>query len=106
MLQGERILEDVNAYAAQKKAFPQALRDKLQIELLPRHQEISEVMFVDDIIDFAEAIITIGDAFTIPPLELYGKELLRHIKMFDVTKTKRLLALFPEIVQVITATKA
>jgi len=96
------MLEELKAYAAHTGTFPQALLDKLQGELLPRHREITELMSADEMIEFAETIITVGDAFTIAPLKNYGEELLRHIKVFDVINMKRLLALFPEIVEIIS----
>jgi len=101
-LPGERILEDLKDYVAQTGAFPQALLDKLQVELLPRHREVTELMSADEMIELAEAIITVGEAFTIPPLKHYGETLLRHIKVFDVINMKRLLAQFPEIVEIIS----
>ncbi len=106
MVSGQRdMLEDLKDYAAQTGKFPQALLDKLHSELLPRHQEISEVVSADEMIAFAEAIIAVGDAFTIPPMKHYGEALLRHIKVFDVINIKRLLGQFPEIVEVITGSK-
>ena len=96
------MLEDLKDYATQTGPFPQALLDKLQVELLPIHQEISEVMSVDEMIGFAKAIITVGDAFTIPPLKHYGESLLRHIKVYDSINIKRLLAQFPEIIEIIS----
>jgi len=109
--QGYQVRQAINAELALKAVrksppdlmgtFPQALLDKLHDELLPRHQEISEVMSADEMIAFAEAIIAVGDAFTIPPLKYYGEELLRYIKVFDVINIKRLLGFFPEIVEII-----
>jgi PAS domain S-box-containing protein len=98
---GSSMFEDLKNYAAQTGTFPQALLNKLQIELLPRHKEISELMSMDGMIEFAKAVIVVGDAFTIPPLKYYGEELLHYIKVFDVINMKRLLALFPEIVEII-----
>ena len=51
-------------------------------------------------LDFAEAIIAVGDTFTIPPLKHYGEELLRQIKAFNIPDMKHLLARFPEIVEI------
>jgi len=101
-LPGDGILEEIKDYAAQTGTFPQALLDKLHSEFLPRHQEISEAMSADEMIEFAEVIITVGDTFMIAPLKHYGEELLRHIKVFDVINIKRLLALFPEIAEIIS----
>ena len=99
------ILEELKNYTAQTGPFPQALRDKLLLGLLPRYQKVSEVISVDAIIDFAEAIITVGDAFTILPLKHYGEELLNSIKVLDSIKVRRLLTLFPDIVEIITGSR-
>jgi CheY-like chemotaxis protein len=96
------MLEELKDYAAHTGTFPQALLDKLQVELLPRHQETCELMSADEMIEFAEAIIAVGDAFMIPPLKKYGEELLRYTKVADVINMKRLLARFPEIVKIIS----
>jgi len=100
-LSGDGILEDLKDYVAQTGPFPQALLDKLHIELLPIHGEVSELMSADEMIAFAEAVIMVGDTFTIPPLKHYGENLLRHIKVFDIINMKRLLARFSEIVEII-----
>jgi signal transduction histidine kinase/CheY-like chemotaxis protein len=96
------MLADLRDYAAQTGPFPQALLDALRGELLPRHNEICEIMSVDEMIGFAEAIITAGDAFTIPPLKAYGEELRRALQVFDVFNMKRLLAVFPELIAIMT----
>ncbi len=96
------IFEELNDYMAQAGECPQAFLDTLHTRLLPRHAEISEVMSADGMIAFAEAIITAGKTFTIPPLKQYGEELLRYITVFDIINIKRLLAQFPEIADVMT----
>ena len=101
-VEARNMLEKLKDYAAQTGPFPQALLDTLRVELLPKHKEISEVMSLERMIGFAEAIITVGDAFTNPPLKAYGEELLRALKVFDVITMKRLLAVFPEFVALMT----
>ena len=96
-----RILEELNAYAAHTGTFPQALLDTVHVELLPSHKEICLLMSIDETLAFAETIMAVADAFTIPPLKYYGKELLRSTNVFDVTSMKRLLAVFPEIAEII-----
>jgi PAS domain S-box-containing protein len=96
------MLEDLKDYVAQAGPFPQELLNKLQHELLPRHMQISEVMSVDEIMEFSEAIIAEGELFTIPLLKNYGEELLHSIKIFDIINMKRLLIRFPEIVEIIS----
>jgi CheY-like chemotaxis protein len=95
------IFEALKAYVIQAETCPKALYDKLHDELLPKHQEISEVMSVDEMIEFAEAVLTMSDEFQIPPLTQYGEALLGHIKVFDIVSIKRLLDIFPEIVEII-----
>ena len=63
-------------------------------------------MSVDDMISFTEAVIAVADVFTIPALKNYAEELLRFIRVFDIVNIKRLLSLFPEIVEIISATKS
>ena len=101
VLPGKRILEELKDYMGQIRTFPQAFLDRLRTELLPRHKEINEVMSTDEMIEFAEAVITVSDKFQFPPLKVYGEELLRYIKVFDITNIKRFLALFPDIVEII-----
>jgi len=96
------MLEELKDYAAHTGTFPQALLDKLHVELLTRHTEISEVMSLNGMIAFAEAITTVADAFTIPPLKTYGEELLRYTRASNILNMKRLFALFPEIVEIIS----
>ncbi len=94
------ILADLNAYVAHTKTLPQALRDTLQDELLPWYKEASTVMEIDNLIAFAETVMTRGDTFTIPPLKQYGEELLQSVKTFHIINMKRCLHLFPEIVEI------
>ncbi len=101
-LPGDGILEALKDYAAQTGKFPQALLDTLHTEFLPEHKELSVVMSADGIIAFAEAVITVGDAFTIPPLKHYGEKLLHYTKVFDIINMKRLLGQFPKIVEIIS----
>jgi len=100
-LPGDRILEEMKDYAAQAGTFSQELLDKLHIELVPWHKDVNELMSADDIIDFSEAAIIVGDSFQLPPLKHYGEELLSNIKVFDIAHVKNLLALFPDIVEII-----
>ncbi len=95
------ILEDLKDYAAHTVPFPQAFLDKLDSELLPRHKEVSEVLSLDEMIEFAEIIISVGNTFAIPPLKHYGEVLLHYIKVFDFINMKRLLGQFLEIVEII-----
>jgi hypothetical protein len=96
------MLEELKAYVAHTGPFPQAFLDTLHVELLPKHKETSELMSVDEMIAFAETVIAVADAFTVPALKSYGEELLRSTKVFDVINMKHLLALFPEIVETIS----
>jgi CheY-like chemotaxis protein len=96
------MLEELKAYAVHSGPFPQAFLNTLHVELLPKHKETSELMSVDDMIAFAEAVIAVAEAFTITPLKNYGEELLRFTKVFDVINMKHLLALFPEIVEILS----
>ncbi len=95
------ILEDLKAYSAHSDTFPKEFLETLHDDLLPKHREISEVMSIDEIIEFAEALIAAGDSFTIPPLKKYGDELLRRMKVFDFSNVKHLLTWFPSIVEII-----
>ncbi len=95
------ILEELQAYSTNTGTLPQALLDMLHSDLRLKHSEVSELMSVDDIIEFSETVIALGESFAIPPLKRYGEELLRHIKVFNITKTKHLLAQFPKIVEIL-----
>lgn len=100
------LIEDLQAYSsAHTGTFPKELLNTLHNELLPIYTEISELMSVDDIIDFSETVIALGESFAIPPLRRYGDELLQHIKVFNITNVKRLLAQFSEIAEIITGSK-
>ncbi len=95
------ILEDLETYSAHTETFPKEFLDTFHDDLLPKYREISEVMSIDEIIEFAEALIAAGGSFTIPPLKKYGDELLRRIKVFDITNVKHLLTQFSNIVEII-----
>jgi CheY-like chemotaxis protein len=101
----DEILDEVTTYMAQTNASPQALLNILQNELLPWHKKASEVMAIDNLVAFAESIIAIDDSFSIPPLKHYGEELLLSVTTFNILKMKRLLALFPDIVEIICSDK-
>jgi hypothetical protein len=96
------ILEALKVSARQAGLFPQELRDQLRTDLLPKHQEVSELMSVDEIMAFAERLITVGETFTILPFKQYGEDLLRAMKVFDIITVKTLLAQFPDIVEIMS----
>ena len=98
-----KIIKALKEYCAQAtNAFSQELLDKLHDELLPQHKEISELMSVDDIINFSKTVIAISETFAIPPLKIYGEELFYYINVFNILEVKTVLALFPEIVEIIS----
>ena len=97
------ILEDMQNFAAQTEAFPPALLTRLRDEFLPQQAELCEFMTIDDVIHFAEAVITVGKSFRITPLTTYGETLLRRIHVFNIPKVENLLTLFPEIVTIMIA---
>jgi hypothetical protein len=91
---------------AHASPFPEAFLDALHVELLPRHKETTELMSIDDMIAFAEAVIAIAETFTIPPLKSYGEDVLRSAKEFDIVSVKHLLAAFPKMVAIINTAAA
>jgi PAS domain S-box-containing protein len=102
-MSGQReFLENTKVYVAQTGTFPQAFLDTLHVELLPKYEEVSELMSVDELIDFAKAITMVSESFQVRPLKHYAEELLRHINVFDIVNVKRLLAQFPEIIEIIS----
>jgi signal transduction histidine kinase/BarA-like signal transduction histidine kinase len=95
------ILEALKVSARQVGLFPQEFCDQLRTDLLPKYQEVSELMSVDEIMAFAERLIMVGETFTILPVKQYGENLRRAIKVFDIITVKTLLALFPDMVELI-----
>jgi hypothetical protein len=95
------ILEELKDYIAQTGPFQQPFVDKLRFELLSKYKDVSELMSIDDIMAFSEAVIVVGDAFTVSPLKHYGEELLGYLKVFNIVKVRRLLSQFPDIVKII-----
>jgi len=83
----------------QGAALPETAYRSLCDELLPLHQALCEVMSADKLFDFAERVLDLGESAEFLPLQNYGEELLRHAQTFDILNIKRLLAQFPEIVE-------
>jgi len=96
----QEILNELRTCIIRQNGVSQAFLDQLSRVLLPKQREISELMSVDEIIDFAETIILTGESSTIPPLKHYGEKLRHHMKVFDITNVKKLLTLFPEMADI------
>jgi CheY-like chemotaxis protein len=97
----ENILTEVQAFLNRVQILPLPCYEMLEKTLIVRHKEICGLMSIDEMSAFAEAVIEAGTDYSLPPLQNYGKELLRVIRLFDIVAVKRLLALFPKIVEMI-----
>ncbi len=97
------VLEELQEYAARTGTFPRALLDTLRADLLPRHEDAYKLMSVDEIMAFAESVMTVGETFAMAPLKHYGEELLYFTNLFDVVSMKRLLGQFAEIAAIINS---
>jgi PAS domain S-box-containing protein len=94
----QAICEALKTHLRGMMPLPPLAFEQLHTDLLPRHKEASELMSVDEMRAFANAVAAFAEEFNIRPLETYSTELLEALERFDIFDMKRLLAYFPTIV--------
>jgi two-component system, sensor histidine kinase and response regulator len=80
-----------------------ALIERCRAELWPRYQSVIELMSIDDMKRFDEALDALAAAYDAPALRRYSDEFHRYIGVFDIANIRRLLAVFPAIFEVLTS---
>ncbi len=90
--------------------IPEEIRRKLPVliremktELLPVWQEISEILIIDEISDFARKIIALGEEYRMHCLTAYGTELYEHAQNLNIKETEKSLSFFPKILNKLSA---
>jgi HPt (histidine-containing phosphotransfer) domain-containing protein len=82
---------------AQKECLPELIR-RLKEEMLPKSQELIEVLFLDDIALFAGELREIADKYPSGFLDHYIRNFENSIQRYDFNKMEKLLAEFPELI--------
>ena len=97
----EGCLQSLPKALEQQGALPEERRRHVHDILLPGYQALCEVLSADKLFNFAKNVLDFGEHTKLPPLQRYGEELLHHAQVFDILNIKRLLAQFPEIVEIL-----
>jgi len=86
--------------------FPPTLLEKVKKELLPQCLRVKQIMSINDILEFAEEVKKIAEAYQIIELVDYGSELKQAIAVFNFSTIVKLLKLFPELVKIMTTNES
>jgi signal transduction histidine kinase len=75
------------------------LLDILEIKILPKWEEISEIFYIDDIVGFAGELKKIADTYPVALLEEYSRTLHEHAQNNNIDEIEVIMSKFPSIVQ-------
>lgn len=81
--------------------LPEKLVEEINNTLLPVYNHVSKVMSVEELKDFSNSIVALGDNYKIDPLKEYGLKLLNYSDTFQFDKILKVLPEFAEIVKII-----
>jgi len=96
------VCQELRGFLQRTPECSAGMSEYCQSILLPRYQEVSELMSIDDMKVFAGALLDAARTYSISPLECYGNELTHAINVFDISNIRRLLERFPEIIDILT----
>lgn len=71
----------------------------LEKEIIPRWEEIQEIFYIDDIIDFAQKLQQIAAGFSFELLDSYSRTLYEHAENNNIDEIEIIMSNFPSIVQ-------
>ena len=89
------------AEIARLAPFSEALRTDVRDTLLPRYHEVTAVLSIDDMYEFADAVAVVGETRGLPLFTSYAQELRSAGQMFDVDRMKALLKNFQDMFTVL-----
>ncbi len=84
--------------------IPEALGAILTEDLLPLSRTLANAMVMGEIGQFAARLAALGEQYSIPPLETFGKRLEGFTDAFDITHIEEELKAFPDFVNRLTRT--
>jgi CheY-like chemotaxis protein len=100
--QGPDLCQELRDFLRHKDTWDVGIREHCRSVLVPHYQDINELMSIDDMKAFAEAVTNAAHTYAIPVLEQYGQQLMHGIEIFDITRIRRLLEIFPNIAEILT----
>jgi len=93
----DNVGEVVKISEAVKERLPE-LSDILEKELNTTWKEITEVLIINDIAQFAEKSIELSKLYSYLPLGKWANDLKNSVELYDTGKINASLQLFPDIV--------
>jgi len=78
------------------KKLPELIQ-MLETEFMPYWEEISNMLIMDDVKQFANDMNRIGKEYRVPPLTEYGDQLAGHVKIYNVMGVKKTISEFPKL---------
>jgi len=84
--------------AATKQKIPQLIRI-MESEYIPRQEEITTMMVMDEVKQFADDLNGIGREYGITPFTEFGDRLADYVIMYDIDGVKKELAVFPKLIE-------
>ncbi len=92
--------QDINPYFPKhmKKNLTQIL-SIMEKEIIPKWEELREIFYIDDIIDFAQELQQIARNFSFELLDNYSRTLYEHAENNNIDEIEIIMSNFPSIVQ-------
>ncbi|MDM8542981.1 ATP-binding protein [Desulfococcaceae bacterium HSG9] len=82
------------------KRIPELLKI-LETEFVPRHEEISDMLIMDEAQEFADDLAQTGREYNLQPLTDYGDRFADCVQTYDTVGVKTHLAEFPKILKLV-----
>ncbi|RLD79789.1 MAG: hypothetical protein DRJ10_08300, partial [Bacteroidetes bacterium] len=100
-IEGQNCIWELQKQKSEIETFPKELKTILNEELKPLHKELLEVLSVDRLKYFAERNKNLAEKNDVKGLVKYSEEILTLIINFDITRIKKTLNYYPEIIKII-----
>lgn len=93
----KNVIEALKEYITTTEKIPGNLVDEINNQLIPMHNQISQVKSINDIKAFAGLIKATGERYHIAPLQKYGERLWLHANSFDIDGIYKTLPVFSKV---------
>ena len=96
--------EQINIIKENLRSFhviPEKFREKLNNELIQKYNHVSKMLSVEELKEFSEILITVGDEYKVDPIKVYGEKLLEFSTALQFDRILKILPEFSDMVEII-----
>jgi len=90
------LIEIFFSFLAQLLLMMRIIHKKKLEELMPMCEEIKTTLLMDEVKEFAEKILKLGEEYKVEKIIKYGKELIGYAETFKIDKVMEILSKYSE----------